>query len=182
MKTTDRALLLAEIAGKHPNTGKTAIMKFAYLLQTLYDVPFGYEFEIYTYGPFSQTVMSDLEFAEFSDYIDIKPIQYDSYSGYCIDETSDGKECAAKNHEFLDCYESQILKVLDFFGNKNAKQLELYSTVVFVAKSTLLETKKIDKVSICRTVQEIKPHFSAEVISQAFVDLERGEMLSKLSA
>ena len=40
--------------------GRTALMKLAYLLQTVRRVPLGYDFRLYTYGPYQSDVLNDL--------------------------------------------------------------------------------------------------------------------------
>ncbi len=43
--------------------GRTRLMKFAYLLQTVKNVPLGYNFTLYSYGPFDSSVLGDLSYA-----------------------------------------------------------------------------------------------------------------------
>ena len=76
MNTLERVTVITEIARRDANIGKTAMMKFLYLLQTFFSVPLGYDFEIYTYGPYSQAVMSDIEFAYHNGNIRITPVEY----------------------------------------------------------------------------------------------------------
>lgn len=51
--------------------GKTALQKFIYLLQELYNVKIGYDFSLYTYGPFSSELLSDLDFVESLNGVDV---------------------------------------------------------------------------------------------------------------
>lgn len=44
-----------------PQFGKTVLQKLVYLLTTIYVVPTGYEHTLYTYGPFSAELASDVE-------------------------------------------------------------------------------------------------------------------------
>ena len=44
--------------------GRTALMKFAYLLKALKCVPLDYRFTLYTYGPFDSDLLDDLSYAE----------------------------------------------------------------------------------------------------------------------
>ena len=76
MNTQERLAFITEIAKRDSNIGKTGMMKMLYLLQAVCNVPLGYDFEIYTYGPYCQTVMSDIEYAEFADYVAVKPVTY----------------------------------------------------------------------------------------------------------
>jgi hypothetical protein len=53
-KWWDRIGLIARLVEKAPGQtlGRTAIVKFAFLLQALRKVPLKYDFRLYTYGPF----------------------------------------------------------------------------------------------------------------------------------
>lgn len=181
MDIRERILLMTEIAGKASGVGKTAMMKFMYLLQTLYHVPLGYHFEIYTYGPFCQTVMSDIEYAEFTKMIDVSSVLYPSgFTGYSMEVTDQGKEQIKENSGYLDPFNGAVDGVLNFFGTKTAKELELYSTIVYVVKANLEDKLGTDACEICKTVKEIKPHFSDDTIRSAFEDLQESGMLEKI--
>lgn len=182
MDTQKRLSFITEIARKDANVGKTGMMKLLYLLQTVYKVPLGYEFSIYTYGPYSQTVMSDIEYAEFSDYINISSITYSpDIAGYQINSTETGNKRLEMDKDFLDTYRNEIDQAISAFGRKSAKDLELYSTIVFVVATFMKEGLDASASSVCNTVKEIKPRFSNDVISAAYDDLDSKKLL-QLSA
>ena len=54
--------IIFELVSQKADLGKTAIMKFMFMLQQVYKVPLGYDFKIYTYGPYSSEVMDDMDF------------------------------------------------------------------------------------------------------------------------
>lgn len=178
MKTRERLAFIAEIAKRDSNIGKTGMMKFLYLLQAVYHVPLAYDFEIYTYGPYCQAVMSDIEYAEFANYIKVSSVTYpNGMSGYQINAGDDSDQiCGAK---VLSQYSDEIDHVVDFFGSKTAKELELYSTTVFVALSFKNNHWDGSKNEICQAVQKIKPHFSKKTISDAFDDLAAHHFLDQ---
>ena len=172
MNTNERLLLMTEIASQHPDIGKTAMMKITYLMQTLRDVPFGYHFEIYTYGPYCQTVMSDIEYAESIHYIQINSVDYgNGIYGYQINATDKGKN-ALSVAVGRDNYATQMNDILNFFGDMTAKDLELYSTIVFVASSCSTNSWDTSIENICNTVHSIKPHFPMETIHFALQNLK----------
>lgn len=182
MKTQERLAFITEIAKRDThNLGKTGMMKFLYLLQTIYKVPLGYEFEIYTYGPYCQTVMSDIEYAEFADCIQVKPITYLSgLSGYSINAKQTDNKVLENTTDIIREYSRQIDEVIDSFSEKSAKELELYSTIVFVTSSFYQNSWGKEKVDICKTVKGIKPHFSDEIISEAYDDLDIHKFLDAI--
>ena len=169
MKTTERILIITELAIKDANIGKTAMMKFLYLLQTLYAVPLGYDFQIYTYGPYSQAVMSDIELADYWGDIIISPIQYpNGMNGYNIIPTDEGKMHVSKERAAIDPYNDAIKNIIKYFSDKTAKELELDSTLVFVSNSYNQNGWNNSKDEICSAVKQIKPHFSDDDISCAY--------------
>lgn len=177
METNERLLLMTEIALRHPGIGKTAMMKITYLMQTLRSVPFGYHFEIYTYGPYCRTVMSDIEYAESIHYIQINSVDYgDGIYGYQINPTDEGRSALSAAVD-RDDYTAQTSDILNFFGDMSAKDLELYSTIVFVASSCRANSWDTSMDNICRTVRSIKPHFSMDTIHNGFQNLETHSFL-----
>src|SRR5215212_7308774 len=63
---------LAEAFAKEGQFGKTALQKSVYLVQELYGLDLGYRFGLHTYGPFCSELLSDLDFAEALDLVEIK--------------------------------------------------------------------------------------------------------------
>jgi hypothetical protein len=51
-------------------------MKFCYFLQTVRQVPLGYRFTLYSYGPFDADVLSDLGTAENLQGVKASVVQY----------------------------------------------------------------------------------------------------------
>ena len=68
-------------------------------------------------------------------------------------------------------------EILDFVRGKNAKELELYSTIIYI-EDWYLKNKKANSVSaIVKKVHEIKPHFSEETIQNAYTCLSAASFL-----
>src|ERR1041384_2648386 len=74
--TDARTAVIAYLAEHSPAKwiGRTALMKYCYFLQVLRDVPLGYNFTLYSYGPFDSTVLSDLGNAEALGIIEETPM------------------------------------------------------------------------------------------------------------
>jgi len=159
MEFYERARIISCIAQKHPEIGKTAIMKCVYFLQELKKVPLDYDFEIYTYGPYSSEVMEEIDFARQTGLIEVKWVDYpNGMHGYQVS--------ALKN--VTTSYDKQIEEVVNTFGSKTAKELELLSTILFVQKSYNKNKWGKNRDSLCATVQEIKPRFSIHEIEDGF--------------
>lgn len=172
METVDRLVILAELTRRDRNIGKTALMKFLYFLQTVFKVPLGYDYSIYTYGPFSQTVMSDIEVADCLGYLCISSIYYpNGMSGYQLTISPNGESLIQNHNDIVSKYSGPIENIIKTLSSKNARDLELLSTIVYVQNSFIENGWDTSTDEICCTVKQIKPHFSQETIQAAYYDL-----------
>ena len=159
MELRERLEVLSGIAQRRPDIGKTAMMKCTYFLQEIEKVPLNYNFEIYTYGPYSSEVMEEIDYARQNGLLDIKWTIYpNGMHGYAISALGTGATP----------YDRQIDYVVSVFGSRTAKELELLSTVLFVQRAYGKNKWEKDKSSICASVKEIKPRFSMEEISVGY--------------
>lgn len=159
MELNERLEVLSGIAQRRPDIGKTAMMKCTYFLQEIERVPLNYNFEIYTYGPYSSEVMEEIDFARQNGLLDIKWAVYpNGMHGYAISALDKGTTP----------YDKQIDSVVSVFGSKTAKELELLSTILFVQRAYGKNKWEKNKSSICASVKEIKPRFSIEEIGAGY--------------
>lgn len=147
--TMEKYGLIAELAYRLNNLelrfGKTALQKLVYLLQELYNVKVGYDFSLYTYGPFSSELLSDLDFVESLHGVEVGFIP--EIHGYKIFPGKANESVRTKAKHFLETASVSINKIINDFGDFNAKELELRSTIIFVnrdlkrkGKSTQIQT------------------------------------------
>lgn len=164
MDTIERIPLIVKMSEITPNIGKTAVMKCIYLLQTIKKVPLGYHFEIYTYGPYSSVVMDEIDYARQCGLINVESLTYPTGQfGYQIKCNESGKETAAKS-ALVSKYNTEINEIMSEFGDKKASELELLSTIIFVATVYKLNGKK----EIIDLVGKIKPKFETEYIDEKY--------------
>lgn len=159
--------------------GRTALMKFAYLLQTIKHVPLGYRFELYNYGPYDSTVLSDLSQAVTMKAVKSATLKYPS--GYGYEYTSNEKGHAAlceKAADDLAKHDADIKWVLDEFGNESASRLELISTIVYAEREMKRKRQKCSENTLCRRVKAIKPHFSDDKITETIGELAAKNFVS----
>ena len=159
MELLERLDILTGIAQRHPEIGKTAMMKCTYFLQEIEKVPLNYNFKIYTYGPYSSEVMEELDYARQSGLLDIKwsgfPNGLHFYSISALDKGTTQ-------------YDKQIDSIMDVFGEKTAKELELLSTILFVQRANESNKLKKDKTTICESVEKIKPRFTEKEVETGY--------------
>jgi uncharacterized protein len=146
--------------------GKKALQKIMHLIQDLEKVPVGYSFPFYTYGPFSDDLSFDADIVKMFGGI---TMDYDSVNNaYSISSGENAKIIIKEGEAFLNQYKAGISNVLDRFGNKTAKELELLSTIVYLKR----EDSKISDASLVSKVRALKPKYSENEINAAFSGLK----------
>jgi hypothetical protein len=93
-----RLAVITELVSRAPSghVGRTALMKFCYLLQTVRGVPLGYRFTLYSYGPFDSSVLSDLGTAESLGAVRSNVVYHSGGYGYRISK-GDSSDMALRN-------------------------------------------------------------------------------------
>jgi uncharacterized protein YwgA len=180
----DRIGVICDILTKKPLkhvTGKTSIMKLIYILQQVYEVPLGYEYALYTYGPYSPEVMNDIDYARQIDAISVNSVTYSpGLEGYQLETTGNSKREIKKAQDFINLYKEQIEKTTNQFGNRNAKELELIATIIYLCDAYETNGLNVDVEAISKKVHEIKPHFSPEEIKAEYSDLCKIGIIEKV--
>jgi hypothetical protein len=172
----ERLAVIAKLAERAPSgrLGKTALMKCAYFLQAIKNVPLGYSFSLYSYGPFDSTVLEDLQFAEAFGLVSIEKVQYAHCIRFEIKAGDKGKLKNEAGQLFAEQYSDQIAWVLKEFGNWTAANLELASTIVYANREN--ESQTVEQLA--KRVNEVKPHFTVDQIKEQIQNLRRKSLLN----
>jgi len=137
--------------GIHP--GKMYVQKILFISKVLGEnVP--YDYSLYTYGPYSREIMDDLDDMELMGEVSME--WNDRFEGYEI-INNDIKIDEDLSFDILE-------NVLEEHGNKNAKSLELLSTILYLFKDYP------EKDDLFRSVKEVKPMFEDDKIEK-MIDL-----------
>ena len=144
--------------------GRTALQKFIYFLQELYQMDCGYDFRFYTYGPFASEILSDLDTLESCKGIHAKFVG--GYGGYDYTPGEVRERFKSKEPEFLRENENTINQMLREFGGYSAKDLELYATIVWVDRSLKTKKKERNENTIASLVNDLKPKFDRSEIDE----------------
>jgi uncharacterized protein YwgA len=162
---------LAEKLNKAKNApGRTAMQKFIYLLQEVYNVNCGYDFEFYTYGPFSSEIMSNIDTVRAFGAISVSGEMYNSGAyGYSITPGPNIDKLKNKASEFLTNNQIVITRMIQDFGKCKAEDLELYATIVWVDRD-LKSSNLSDENKIKEVVKELKPKFENTTIT-SYMDI-----------
>ena len=151
-----------------PQVGKTVLVKMIFLLQQIFKIDCGYEFELHTYGPFASQILHDLDLVESLGGVKIHPAV--SAGGY--KNLSRGQEpwdCAKKLKLFLSKpkVKKGISKVVSEFGSYSARDLELASTIVYVENYMKRRHRSHSGDEVSQIVHGLKPKFTKkEILSQ----------------
>jgi hypothetical protein len=152
-------------------------MKYMYFLQTLRDVPLGYRFTLYSYGPFDSEVLADLGNAEALSAVESEPFLYPGGYGYRIKPAVNSNWLQSRSSSFLSKHKSDIQWVVKEFGSLTSSQLELVSTIIYADREAAQWNEKITLQDLAKRVHEVKPHFSDAQILCFAQQLVEGNLL-----
>jgi len=175
MKLNYNREVILNLISKKPKLGKTAVMKMIFILQYVFDMDLGYEFDIYTYGPYCAEVLGELDALIYDNFIKADVYKYRNSLGYVLEITEKG-ESSKGNLSSEDM--GKISNVLSYFGDKSAKELELDSTIIYTRWLYVKNKWGDNKDEIIGDVHEIKPHFPISVIGDAYDSLKNDGMIA----
>jgi uncharacterized protein YwgA len=148
--------------------GKKALQKLMHLSHELRNVPVGYDFKLYTYGPFSRELAGDVDLL---DSMGLISVQFDaSRNGYEIKAVEKSQEILSKNEEFINSVKDDLDFIVERFGGRLAKELELSSMITFILKNRLTDVN--DDQAIVNKFLEIKPHYHQSEISAGLSEIK----------
>lgn len=163
----DRLGLVVAVAerSRKGSIGRTGLMKLAYFLQVVRNVPLGYHFTLYSYGPFDSDVLYDLDVASTLQAVTVETKEYSNgYYGYEVKPGPMAEKVKSEADDFLAKYEADISWVIETFGDLSTAQLELASTLVYIDREAVDHKRESTIKDLARRVKEIKPHFSDQTI------------------
>jgi hypothetical protein len=163
--------LVAELAARMKGRpfGRVALQKFTYLLQELHDVDAGYDFPLYTYGPYSSELSADLD--TLSAMQGVRVVPDERQGGYLISPGERFDSIRSMGADFVRANETAIDRVIADFGGMSAKELELRATCVFAERDARRRRTDRRRQALVDVVHEIKPHFSKAQIDAALGEL-----------
>src|SRR2546427_6635748 len=171
-----RIATLVAIAERRPGLGRTALMKVCYLLQTLGDVPLGYYFTLYSYGPFDSDVLADLASAEVLGGVSSRVVQYPNGYGYEISPTENSQSVIDLAPDFLEEHGDTIDEVLNKFGGMSKNDLEVLSTVIYVDRESA-GVEELSTNELVHRVHEIKRNFTERFVTDKVTFLKNEGLL-----
>lgn len=147
--------------------GRTALMKLLYFLSTVKKVDVGYQFTLYSYGPFDSTVLSDVEYATEIDAVRSNKVHYPNGYGYELEPGPKAAQALKWDKAFVQSVRPSVKWAVDSFAQMSAADLELASTIVFAERQLRRQNSKVSQFVLTTTVREIKPRFTeAQILTQ----------------
>ena len=176
--TNGRIALIAYLAGHSPEKwiGRTALMKFCYFLQVVKEVPLGYNFTLYSYGPFDSSVLSDLGNAEAFGVIEESPLL--TGYGYKIKSVVPTDDLNELGGQFLRKFKGSFDWVIREFGAASVSDLELDSTIIYVDREASDVGNELDEDELSQQVRDVKPRFSESQIRKHIGALKEKGLLA----
>lgn len=153
---------------KHP-VGKTFLQKAIYVLQDWLNLDLDYDYRLYLYGPYSEDLSDDIEALSETGLIDI--VYGTSGYGCNIAISEKGNKFLAKHLATCMVDEGKLYKAIDLVGVSDVRNMELVSTILYIAKTTK------DEAKIVELMEAIKPQFEGEEIIKKVGDLQKEKFL-----
>ena len=171
MERLERAALLLRLVDrlreKGSSCGLTHVQKATYFVQDLMEVPLGFRFVLYKYGPFSFDLRDECS-ALRADYL----LKFDSVHdwGPAMAPTERKEYIDRIFHHKVDTYDRAVEFVAETIGGKGSADLERLGTALFVTLNAGSGRSIEDR---CRRVTELKPHITTENARAAVGEIDR---------
>ncbi|HKM17125.1 MAG TPA: restriction endonuclease [Limnochordia bacterium] len=177
----ERYGLIVELTGRIQDVssqfGKTAMQKMVYLLQAVYEVEFGYNYNFYTYGPYSADLSRDLKIIEHHGGIEINYVNSET-RGFRIKQGANHTQFAEKAASSIRRAKSKMDAAISEFGEYNARELELRSTIIYAERDLRENGESLSLNRFVELVYNLKPHFEPDYIVEVIGELEKKGFIS----
>jgi uncharacterized protein YwgA len=156
--------------------GKTVLQKLVYFLQEWKCVPLGYDYEFYTYGPFSAALMGDLDYTASLEAVQVKP---GPMGGYSIEAGARSEEIQGKAADFIQHHKAAVDEVIRVFGGSSAARLELLATTYYTYSFFRSRGSSCGDKDIIETVHSLKPgKFTDDQVSESLGYLRKHHVIA----
>ena len=168
--------LAARMQEENPQFGKTALQQLVYLAQELKKIPSQYQFSLYNYGPYCNELAGDLDYLDAIGGVEVS-LREGGLGGYVIKPGKIADFIQKLAQEFLAEHTHVLNSIVKEFGGYQAKELELFATIVYVyrfAKNHNIGSRPDEILTI---VEGLKPHFSRDPIQARIGELQEKEFM-----
>ena len=163
-----RLAVAHRVVSDFEDVGKIRLQKLCYFLQESFHIPTMYTFKMHHYGPYSETLETDLARLQLTGYVAVKP----DPRGYGF-HISPVDSPEPEWEEVSNKYSQSIQNALDIFRDWSPSKLELAATIHFVTNLRPNEHER----DILKRVMGLKPKFGFQFISQVHGEMNRLNLL-----
>ena len=150
-----------------PRLDTSAYSQYVYLLQRFHQVPLGYHFKLYVYGPQCEIITRDLNLAASRGEVNT---QYDRKLNVTLITPGSSAHQDPMGEEPLARYNDQMTRMIKNFGHLGSKELNLRTSAISIWNLTKPANKK-DQDRTVELIRELKPHQSEDHIRRALEEL-----------
>jgi uncharacterized protein len=154
------AVITALVGRSKRGLGRTGLMKLSYFLQALKNVPLGYSFRLYTYGPYEAQVLEDLKVAEVKGAVKSTVKGYPTGYGYEITPGENAEVIIDAARDELAANAAALDWVLEEFSDRTAIDLEMVGTIIYVDRASHASGETLIISDMATRVHAIKPRLA----------------------
>jgi uncharacterized protein YwgA len=159
------ATLVKDCRAQKAFCGETMIQKSVFFMQELLNVPLGFDFQLYIYGPFSFELQRHLASMMADDMITVRPMEY----GATFEPGEQLGFLERHAARAIGTHRNAVDFVVKNLAGRGVKQLERLATALYFTVTT-------DDTSIegrATWIREVKPHISADEARKAVEEVDR---------
>jgi hypothetical protein len=146
--------------------GETHVQKSAYLLQEMLDVPLGYDFTLYKYGPFSFDLRDEIGEMRAEELIGLD--SHDRRYGPRFVITDEAHHLQSRYSRTLAEYEPMIDFVAEQVGDRGVLAVERLATAFYVTHTNPHAPAGERVEALC----QLKPHIQYELAADAVREVD----------
>jgi uncharacterized protein len=180
MTDIDRLAVITSLAKTFENLGRTALMKYCYFLQVVREVPLGYRFSLYSYGPFDSNVLADLGTAESADGVKSSVVYFTGGYGYKIEPGSRAEKLMGLGADFLRDHRTDLEWLRSEFGGWSPADLELASTLIYSDREAEDASETLTVEQLSKRVSDLKPRYPLHRIHSMALNLRDKGLLNSV--
>lgn len=156
--------MIAYISKNVTDLGKTKLQKLVYLAKEIKKVSVGYSFRFYNYGPYSDKLAENLDYVRSLEGV---KVDYDpSWNMYNIIPSKNADILIEKATD-INAKKQQLDELIAEFGAKNARELELVATIVYLDRH-----EHLTEAAMVNEVYRLKPKYTHTDIKNEIVTLK----------
>lgn len=164
------ALLVSLIDAMRDNEswcGETNVQKATYFLQELLEVPLGFDFVLYKYGPYSFDLAEELTSLRADLILELKVRDLRYGASYVSGEM--GNFVIERFTKTIGLYSGKIKFVAAWLGSRRVPELERLATALYVR----LTKSSANARTRAEMLTQLKPHVSAIDAAEAVKEIDK---------